>query len=753
MGSEMVMCFFDLVKAYDQVFRDKLWETLESKGFGPTTIRLLKLLYEDEISLKIDGMLEGNFGSTRGVKQGCLLSPLLFNLVFDRVMSGAIPLFKGLKLQHETGEWVAHGAAYADDLGLVSGDMEDMQHNITVLAECAADVGLTISVKKTKYMWLRAKARAAVESDAGNRARCLKRVGRLGLADDVPLAGILGGNVGSAARLQIKQRPCGQRYVVFEAGKFCPREGCAYTGPTSKDMGNHFHVGHCRNHMSEVAVFQQEPTEDSRKGRVRAAPENVVRPTITMDGDRLGCSHCPQTFASNTTANRHVTATCPVFLALVSRTATPKESPLQCEICHKTMANPQSLGAHNRNSCPLRGMTPKDLERLCGTAVPPPAHDTTAHVTDHVDAADDVGPPCKPCGHKCKKPCGHGARCRYCEWQNARWAKAEERPAEIPQGPRVTELCGIAAAPPAHDATIAVTEHAGAAGAVRPPCKPCKHECKKPCKHGPRCRYCEWQTAKWSKAEERPAETHQGPRLTKLSCYGKELEEVTDFLYLGYVLDIDGRDTKAIELRMKGADATFHEMAKPCLLNPKVPLKIRLKGFDTIVQAKLLYAGEAWTLRDRECRLLDAWFHRKLRWVTGQWPRVEGGRITMISNRELRDIARKPLPLSEYVKVRQLRWAGHVLRMPPTHLTRKAVETTTPGSALSGCAAGTHSVLGYWEKLASRRGASLDACKDRVAWRNLLTVGARPNDPHEDSTKSAGETPRIVLRRPRVFVT
>ena len=125
----------------------------------------------------------------------------------------------------------------------------------------------------------------------------------------------------------------------------------------------------------------------------------------------------------------------------------------------------------------------------------------------------------------------------------------------------------------------------------------------------------------------------------------------------------------------------------------------------------------------------------------------------MISNRELREIARKPLPLSEYVKVRQLRWAGHVLRMPPTHLTRKAVESTTPGSALSGCARGTHTVLGYWETLASRRGASLDACKDRVAWRNLLTVGARPNDPHKDSTKSAGETPRIILRRPRVFVT
>ena len=56
-----------------------------------------------------------------------------------------------------------------------------------------------------------------------------------------------------------------------------------------------------------------------------------------------------------------------------------------------------------------------------------------------------------------------------------------------------------------------------------------------------------------------------------------------------------------------------------------------------------------------------------------------------------------PLPLSEYVKVRQLRWAGHVLRMPPNHLTRKAVESTTSGSALSGCHRETHSVLGYWE--------------------------------------------------------
>ena len=117
-GQRLVAIFVDAEKAYDNVSRPILWETLPLYGFGPKTIAMLQALYADQMWVRVDGELcGGGFHSTRGVRQGCVLSPLLFNVLLDRALRAVLPQMRGVTLQDEENkEWELKVMAYADDI-------------------------------------------------------------------------------------------------------------------------------------------------------------------------------------------------------------------------------------------------------------------------------------------------------------------------------------------------------------------------------------------------------------------------------------------------------------------------------------------------------------------------------------------------------------------------------------------------------------------------------------------------------------
>ena len=79
-----LLCFVDFEKAFDCVDREFLFASLDKFRFGPNFIRWIKTLYTNNNSCALTGLSRTPwFNSECGVKQGCPLSPLLFNIAAE----------------------------------------------------------------------------------------------------------------------------------------------------------------------------------------------------------------------------------------------------------------------------------------------------------------------------------------------------------------------------------------------------------------------------------------------------------------------------------------------------------------------------------------------------------------------------------------------------------------------------------------------------------------------------------------------
>ncbi len=82
------IAFIDLCKAYDRISRPLLWRKLKQSGVSQKFLQAIQSLYKDvKCSVKINGHHSEWFNVSVGLKQGCLISPMLFNLYIDDLIS------------------------------------------------------------------------------------------------------------------------------------------------------------------------------------------------------------------------------------------------------------------------------------------------------------------------------------------------------------------------------------------------------------------------------------------------------------------------------------------------------------------------------------------------------------------------------------------------------------------------------------------------------------------------------------------
>ena len=118
-------------------------------GMNKHLINLIKNMYEKtSISLKLNGKITPPFRTYKGVRQGCILSPRLFNLFINDIPDIFDETCKPAKLGSET----INCLMYADDLILISETEDGLQKCLNKLAEYVERWQLSINIKKTKII-------------------------------------------------------------------------------------------------------------------------------------------------------------------------------------------------------------------------------------------------------------------------------------------------------------------------------------------------------------------------------------------------------------------------------------------------------------------------------------------------------------------------------------------------------------------------------------------------------------------------
>ena len=150
-GRNVYFCFIDYSKAFDSVDHNKLWNVVQKMGVQKHLINLLHNLYVNQVAVVRTACGEtSEFSIGKGVRQGCILSPMLFNLYGESIMreAGLSHLDAGIKI----GGLCLNNLRYADDTTLAASLTEDLKNIIRAVKKASEEYGLYLNIGKTKVL-------------------------------------------------------------------------------------------------------------------------------------------------------------------------------------------------------------------------------------------------------------------------------------------------------------------------------------------------------------------------------------------------------------------------------------------------------------------------------------------------------------------------------------------------------------------------------------------------------------------------
>nr|VZH90282.1 unnamed protein product [Spirometra erinaceieuropaei] len=142
------VCFLDFAAAFDPVHRESLWRIMALNGAPAKIIAMIKAYYRSTTArVLVRNNLSQPFGIRSGVRQGCILSPILFNYAIDWILGRA--LREGDGVEFAPGHRLTD-LDYADDIALLASRFGGLQSMVSPVNEVAKSVGLSINAGKAK---------------------------------------------------------------------------------------------------------------------------------------------------------------------------------------------------------------------------------------------------------------------------------------------------------------------------------------------------------------------------------------------------------------------------------------------------------------------------------------------------------------------------------------------------------------------------------------------------------------------------
>ena len=149
-GSSVHAILLDATKAFDRVSFMKLFNELRNRGMCPLLCRFLAVQYTmQKCRVKWESCMSESFSISNGVKQGGVLSPVLFTVYMDCLLQQLQKSKVGCHIGHAfTGAF-----AYADDIILLAPTKSSMNTLLNICESFSLEYSVTFNASKSKYVF------------------------------------------------------------------------------------------------------------------------------------------------------------------------------------------------------------------------------------------------------------------------------------------------------------------------------------------------------------------------------------------------------------------------------------------------------------------------------------------------------------------------------------------------------------------------------------------------------------------------
>ena len=140
----------DFKKALDRIWHAELWDTMKRFNINVRLIKIIQSLYEKAIiAIYYEGKVGEWFTTRTGVRQGYLLSPILFNIMLEQIMNKALLDHKGTVY---IGGRVITNLRFSDDIDCLARSEHELVNLMNEIDSTSITNGMEINTNKTQIM-------------------------------------------------------------------------------------------------------------------------------------------------------------------------------------------------------------------------------------------------------------------------------------------------------------------------------------------------------------------------------------------------------------------------------------------------------------------------------------------------------------------------------------------------------------------------------------------------------------------------